>query len=73
MNWFDLGLWAIGAFVVFVVCGAGLLFVLAWASDKWDSRHTGGEDERLSSAAGGIIASPLERRVMQQLRRNLDE
>ena len=45
MNWFDLGLWAIGAFVVFVVCGAGLLFVLAWASDKWDSRHTGGEDE----------------------------
>jgi len=46
MNWFDLGLWAIGAFVLFTVVGAALLFVLAWASDKWDNRHRGGgEDE----------------------------
>jgi hypothetical protein len=45
MNAFDFGIWLVGAFVVFVVCGAALLFVLAWASDKWDNRHAGEEDE----------------------------
>lgn len=47
MNWFDWSLWITGAFVLFTVAGAALLFVLAWASDKWDNRHTGGEDEQV--------------------------
>lgn len=45
MNAFDWAMWVVGSFVMFVVCGAALLFVLAFLSDKWDNRHAVGEDE----------------------------
>jgi len=40
MNPFEWASYIVGSFILFVISGAALLFVLAWLSDKWDSRHS---------------------------------
>jgi len=47
MSPFDWAVYTTGAVALFMVCGAAVLFVLAWLNDYFEGHHRDREDEHV--------------------------